>query len=130
MQHSPLYLNNMMVRIFFKKIYVLNVYSSCCIAPLLPLYIFESKMTFLLTFAMYKEGAEFLYTHRIFEILGQCQFMKAQKQYSTSVETNTDSIAELDDRYRQVFIPTVSIVAAILISFRGENKDVIKRVSV
>ena len=54
---------------------------------------------------------------------------EGSNQYSTSAEMNVDSVLELDDHYRRVVIPTVSIVAAILISFTGENEDVIKRVS-
>ncbi|KAI9354412.1 nucleoporin Nup186/Nup192/Nup205 [Pilaira anomala] len=96
-------------------------------AALLPLYIFEAKMSVFLGLAMNPEGAEILFSNRIFEVLGQCQFMKAQQQDHIFATTNVDSSLELTERYERLLIPTLKLIAAILCSFGGENDTVTQR---
>ncbi|KAG2231221.1 hypothetical protein INT48_001223 [Thamnidium elegans] len=96
-------------------------------AALLPLYIFEAKMSILLSLAMNPEGAEILFSNRIFEVLGQCQFMKAQQQEFITTQSNVDSSKELDERYQQLLMPTLKLIVAILCSYRGENNTVLQR---
>ncbi|GAA5798583.1 hypothetical protein HPULCUR_003988 [Helicostylum pulchrum] len=97
-------------------------------AALLPLYIFEAKMSILLSLAMNPEGAEILFSNRIFEVLGQCQFMKAQQQQEfVTTKTNVDRSKELDERYQQLLMPTLKLIVAILCSYRGENNTVLQR---
>jgi hypothetical protein len=97
------------------------------LAPLLPLYIFEAKMSILLTLAMNPEGAELLFSNRIFEVLGQCQFMKAQQHDFTSTQMNIESFEELEERYQQLLMPTLRLIVAILCSYGGNNENVLKR---
>ncbi|KAI9473490.1 MAG: nucleoporin Nup186/Nup192/Nup205 [Benjaminiella poitrasii] len=94
-------------------------------APLLPLYIFEARMSILLRLAMNPKGAELLYNHRIFEIFGQCQFMKAQQHDSTLADMDIDSTFELTERYQQLIMPTLKLIIAILCSFDGKNDQVL-----
>ncbi|KAG2192756.1 hypothetical protein INT47_008407, partial [Mucor saturninus] len=96
-------------------------------AALLPLYIFEAKMSILLSLAMNPEGAELLFRNRIFEVLGQCQFMKAQQQDYITTQTNVGHSEELAERYQQLLMPTLKLVVAILCSYRGENETVLER---
>ncbi|KAG2214103.1 hypothetical protein INT46_011905 [Mucor plumbeus] len=97
------------------------------IAPLLPLYIFEAKMSILLRFAMNPEGAELLYSNRIFDVLGQCQFMKAQIQDPTTTEMNFESSMELAERYQQLIMPTLRLIVAILCCYGGKNDIVLSK---
>ncbi|CAO3653036.1 unnamed protein product [Mucor hiemalis] len=94
-------------------------------APLLPLYIFESKMSILLTLAENYDGAELLYSNRIFEVLGQCQFMKAQQDDFTS--TQSTDFEELESRYQQLLIPTLRLIVALLCTYGKNNENVLKR---
>ncbi|KAI8970167.1 nucleoporin Nup186/Nup192/Nup205 [Mycotypha africana] len=75
-------------------------------APLLPLYTFEAKMSILLRFAMNPEGFELLYSNRIFDVLRQCQFMRAQQDPPTANQMDTGASAELADRYQRLMMPT------------------------
>lgn len=86
-------------------------------------------MSVFLGLAMNPEGAEILFSNRIFEVLGQCQFMKAQQQDHLSTIANIDSSLELTERYERLLIPTLKLIAAILCSFGGENDTVTQRVS-
>lgn len=86
-------------------------------------------MSILLSLAMNPEGAEILFSNRIFEVLGQCQFMKAQQQQEfVTTKTNVDRSKELDERYQQLLMPTLKLIVAILCSYRGENNTVLQRV--
>ncbi|KAI8638705.1 nucleoporin Nup186/Nup192/Nup205 [Parasitella parasitica] len=96
-------------------------------APLLPLYIFEAKMSILLRFAMNPSGAELLCNNRIFEILGQCQFMKAQIQNPTLTEMNLESSMELVERRQQLVMPTLQVIVSILCCFGGKNDTVLAK---
>ncbi|CEP15804.1 hypothetical protein [Parasitella parasitica] len=96
-------------------------------APLLPLYIFEAKMSILLRFAMNPSGAELLCSNRIFEILGQCQFMKAQTQDPTTTELNLESSMELAQRRQQLVMPTLQAIVAILCCYGGKNDAILAK---
>ncbi|CAO3664623.1 unnamed protein product [Rhizopus stolonifer] len=85
-------------------------------APLLSLYIFEAKMSILLRLAMNPEGAELLFENRIFEVLGQCQFMRVDISNATS---------ELSERYEQLVIPTLKLITAILSVYGNKNNKVL-----
>lgn len=98
------------------------------LAALLPLYIFEAKMSILLSLATNPEGAELLYSNRIFEVLGQCQFMKAQQQEFGSTQMNIDNSSDLSARYQRLLVPTLSLVVALLCCYDGKNDSVLKRV--
>lgn len=87
--------------------------------PLLPLYIFEAKMSILLRLAMNPEGAELLFDNRIFEVLGCCQFM------SVKVQSNN----ELIERYQRLIMPTLKVIAAILSVYGNKNNKVILKVT-
>lgn len=100
----------------------------CQIAPLLPLYVFEAKMSILLGFAMNPKGAELLYSNRIFEVLGQCQFMKAQIQDPSTTEINLESSMELSSRYQRLIMPTLELIVAILMTFGAKNDIVLNKV--
>ncbi|KAI7906401.1 nucleoporin Nup186/Nup192/Nup205 [Cokeromyces recurvatus] len=94
-------------------------------APLLPLYIFEARMSILLRLAMNPKGAELLYNHRIFEIFGQCQFTKAQQHDPTLIDMDIDACSELSERYQQLIMPTLKLIVAILCSYDGKNDQVL-----
>ncbi|KAI8993542.1 nucleoporin Nup186/Nup192/Nup205 [Pilobolus umbonatus] len=94
-------------------------------APLLPLYIFESKLSILLTLAMNSEGAQLLLNHQIFEILGQCQFMKAHQQDLSVIQMSVDSSIELAERANQLLLPTLKLIVAILTTFGKKNNMVL-----
>ncbi|KAL7312233.1 hypothetical protein PS15m_008020 [Mucor circinelloides] len=99
-------------------------------APLLPLYVFEAKMSILLGYAMNPEGAELLYSHRIFDVLGQCQFMRAQIQDTTTTEMDLESSMELADRYQRLIMPTLELIVAILMTFGGKNDVVLNKTEI
>ncbi|KAL9541318.1 hypothetical protein MBANPS3_009192 [Mucor bainieri] len=96
-------------------------------APLLPLYVFEAKMSILLGVAMNPKGAELLYGHRIFDVLGQCQFMKAQRQDPSTTELNLEASMELAERHQRLITPTLELIAAILITFGAKNDVVLNK---
>lgn len=85
-------------------------------------------MSILLTLAENYDGAELLYNNRIFEVLGQCQFMKAQQDDFTS--TQSTDFEELESRYQQLLIPTLRLIVALLCTYGKNNENVLKRVSV
>lgn len=89
------------------------------VAPLLSLYIFEAKMSILLRLAMNPEGAELLFENRIFEVLGQCQFMRVDMSNATS---------ELSERYEQLVVPTLKLITAILSVYGNRNNKVLLKV--
>lgn len=120
-----------MVNLFFLQILFFFIAAKLIyisLAALLPLYIFEARMSILLSLAMNPEGAELLFRNRIFEVLGQCQFMKAQQQDYIATQTNVDQSEELAERYQQLLMPTLQLVVAILCSYCGENQNVLERV--
>lgn len=83
-------------------------------------------MSVLSTLAQNYEGAELLYNNRIFEVLGQCQFMKAQQDDFTS--TQSTGFEELESRYQQLLVPTLRLIAALLCTYGRNNGNVLKRV--
>lgn len=85
-------------------------------------------MSILLGFAMNPQGAELLYNHRIFDVLGQCQFMRAQIQDTTATEMDLESSMELADRYQRLIMPTFELIVAILMTFGGKNDVVLNKV--
>lgn len=85
-------------------------------------------MSILLGFAMNPQGAELLYNHRIFDVLGQCQFMRAQIQDTTATEMDLESSMELADRYQRLIMPTLELIVAILMTFGGKNDVVLNKV--
>jgi hypothetical protein len=92
------------------------------------MYIFEAKMSILLRMAMNPEGAEILFTNRIFEVLGQCQFMKVQQQDHTTTEMNIEVSRELAERRQQLITPTLKLIVALLCSYDGKNDLVLIKV--
>lgn len=111
-----------------KKRKKLSLLTHISIAPLLPMYIFEAKMSILLRMAMNPEGAQILFTNRIFEVLGQCQFMKAQQQDHTTTEMNEEVSRELAERRQQLVTPTLKLIVALLCSYDGKNDLVLIKV--
>ncbi|KAF1796787.1 nucleoporin Nup186/Nup192/Nup205 [Mucor lusitanicus] len=99
-------------------------------APLLPLYVFEAKMSILLGFAMNPKGAELLYSHRIFDVLGQCQFIKAQLQDPSITEMNLEDSMELSNRYQRLVMPTLELIVAILMTFGAKNDVVLNKAEI
>jgi nuclear pore complex protein Nup205 len=85
-------------------------------------------MSILFSLAMNLEGAEVLYGNRIFEVLGQCQFMKAHQQDFASTNMNVDQSSELFKRYQRLLNPTLNLIAAILSVYKGQNNQVSLRV--
>ncbi|KAL0136800.1 nucleoporin Nup186/Nup192/Nup205 [Mucor lusitanicus] len=99
-------------------------------APLLPLYVFEAKMSILLSFAMNPKGAELLYDHRIFDVLGQCQFIKAQLQVPPITEMNLEDSMELSNRYQRLVMPALELIVAILMTFGARNDVVLNKAEI
>ncbi|KAI8064293.1 nucleoporin Nup186/Nup192/Nup205 [Gilbertella persicaria] len=93
-------------------------------APLLPLYIFEAKMSLLLRIARDTKGAELLYDHRILEVLSECQYLKVQQDY-TATEAMNEATAELNDRRQRLVMPTLSLIVTLLCTFQGRNDAVL-----
>lgn len=87
-------------------------------------------MSILLRFAMNPKGVELLYSNRIFDVLGQCQFMKAQIQDPTTTEMNFESSMELAERHQQLIMPTLRLIVAILCCYGGKNDTVLSKVCI
>lgn len=87
-------------------------------------------MSILLGFAMNPKGAELLYSHRIFDVLGQCQFIKAQLQVPPITEMNLEDSMELSNRYQRLVMPTLELIVAILMTFGAKNDVVLNKVCV
>jgi nuclear pore complex protein Nup205 len=86
-------------------------------------------MSILLSLGMNPDGAELLFSNRIFEVLGQCQFMKAQQPDFAATQMNIDSSAELTGRYQQLLMPTLTLIVSILSSFGARNDTVLNSVN-
>lgn len=86
-------------------------------------------MSILLRLAMNRHGAELLFSNQIFEVLGQCQFMKAQILDSTTAEMNIVASVELAERYQQLVMPTLKLIVALLCCYDGKNDVVLLKVS-
>ncbi|KAI9255327.1 nucleoporin Nup186/Nup192/Nup205 [Sporodiniella umbellata] len=87
-------------------------------APLLSLYIFEAKMSILLRLGMNPEGAKYLFNNRIFEVLGQCQFMRIDVSKITS---------DLLERYERLVNPTLKLITAIISVYGSDNNKLLRK---
>lgn len=85
-------------------------------------------MSILLRFATNPQGATLLYNNRIFDVLGQCQFMKAQIQDPTTTEMDLESSMILAERQQQLVMPTLRLIVAILCSYGEKNDTVLAKV--
>ncbi|KAI8379152.1 nucleoporin Nup186/Nup192/Nup205 [Radiomyces spectabilis] len=75
-------------------------------APLVPLYIYEAKMSLFLRLALCKEGAQTLIDNRILDVLSHCQFIIMPPDHNFT----------LQERYEQLLQPALKLVIALMCS--------------
>ncbi|SAL99508.1 hypothetical protein [Absidia glauca] len=86
---------------------------------LLPMYIYEVKISLFTNVASKQKGAQLLLESGLLDVLGHCDFIN-QRPASTS---NTDSDKTLKGRYDQVLLPTLRLIVTLLYSIGRENES-------
>ncbi|KAG2127910.1 uncharacterized protein EDB93DRAFT_1256835 [Suillus bovinus] len=79
-----------------------------------PLYVYESKMSFLIRMAQTRLGAEWLLEARIFPVLSQCEFLDTRPEADQSFMDQDSFLPSAIQRYHQLFMPALQLVAAML----------------
>ncbi|OJA08231.1 hypothetical protein AZE42_08910 [Rhizopogon vesiculosus] len=79
-----------------------------------PLYIYEAKMSFLIRMAQTRPGAEKLLEARIFPVLSQCEFLDTRPEADQSFMDQDSFLPSAIQRYHQIFMPALQLVAAML----------------
>ncbi|CAO3622543.1 unnamed protein product [Cunninghamella blakesleeana] len=92
-------------------------------ASLLPMYIYEAKISLFTRIALKKNGAELLIENEVLEVLGQCEFIAAKPNTS---DKDTNNI--LVQRYEQLLLPTLRFIVTLLCSIGRLNGYMIEMV--
>lgn len=79
-----------------------------------PLYVYESKLSFLIRMAQTRPGAERLLEARIFPVLSQCEFLDTRPEADQSFMDQDSFLPSAIQRYHQLFMPALQLVAAML----------------
>ncbi|CAO3614916.1 unnamed protein product [Cunninghamella echinulata] len=90
---------------------------------LLPMYIYEAKVSLFTRIALKKNGAELLMENGILEVLGQCEFIAARPNTSDK-DTNKLFV----QRYEQLLLPTLRFIVTLLCSIGRLNGVMIEMV--
>ncbi|OAV96557.1 hypothetical protein PTTG_01001 [Puccinia triticina 1-1 BBBD Race 1] len=85
------------------------------------LYVYETQMAFLLRVASSQAGAEKLIDAQLLVRLGQCNYLSGSPQ-SLSLHQEFDMfIPSASERYHQLLLPALQLVAGVLISLGSES---------
>ncbi|KAG2143441.1 nucleoporin Nup186/Nup192/Nup205 [Suillus bovinus] len=86
-----------------------------------PLYVYESKMSFLIRMAQTRLGAERLLEARIFPVLSQCEFLDTRPEADQSFMDQDSFLPSAIQRYHQLFMPALQLVAAMLTTLGAQH---------
>ncbi|KAG1816317.1 nucleoporin Nup186/Nup192/Nup205 [Suillus subaureus] len=86
-----------------------------------PLYVYESKMSFLIRMAQTRPGAERLLEARIFPVLSQCEFLDTRPEADQSFMDQDSFLPSAIQRYHQLFMPALQLVAAMLTTLGAQH---------
>ncbi|MBW0477790.1 hypothetical protein O181_017505 [Austropuccinia psidii MF-1] len=90
------------------------------------LYVYETQMAFLLRVASSRAGAEKLIGAKLLLRLGQCNYLSGSPQSLTSHPEFDTFIPSASDRYHQLLLPALQLVASVLINL-GPDTDISAR---
>ena len=79
-----------------------------------PLYVFESKMAFLLRIAQCREGSEKLLDCQLFSILAQCEFISCRPSGEETIMDYDSFIPPSTERYHQLLLPTLQLISTVI----------------
>ncbi|ORZ19822.1 nucleoporin Nup186/Nup192/Nup205 [Absidia repens] len=91
---------------------------------LLPLYIYESKISLCIDVASKRNGAQLLLENGILEVLGHCEFIGARPKSSSNKDVDTI----LMTRYHQLLLPTLRLIVTLLYSVGRVNGFLLEKV--
>jgi nuclear pore complex protein Nup205 len=86
-----------------------------------PLYVYESKLSFLIRMAQTRPGAERLLEARIFPVLSQCEFLDTRPEADQSFMDQDSFLPSAIQRYHQLFMPALQLVAAMLTTLGAQH---------
>ncbi|KAA1100620.1 hypothetical protein PGTUg99_029313 [Puccinia graminis f. sp. tritici] len=85
------------------------------------LYVYETQMAFLLRVASSQAGAEKLIDAKLLVRLGQCNYLSSSPQSLSPHEEFDMFIPSASERYHQLLLPSLQLVACVLISLGSES---------
>ncbi|EGG11345.1 uncharacterized protein MELLADRAFT_76626 [Melampsora larici-populina 98AG31] len=85
------------------------------------LYVYETQMAFLLRVAATRAGAEKLIEAKILARLGECNYLGRSSQAQLTDPEFDTFIPSASERYHQLLLPALQLVASILIALGSES---------
>ncbi|THU93859.1 hypothetical protein K435DRAFT_829411 [Dendrothele bispora CBS 962.96] len=89
-----------------------------------PLYVYESKMSFLIRAAQTRIGAERLLEARLIPTLAQCDFLDTRPEADSSFVDHDTFLASAVQRYHQLFMPSLQVVNSMLATLGSKHATV------
>ncbi|KAI8342800.1 nucleoporin Nup186/Nup192/Nup205 [Chlamydoabsidia padenii] len=92
--------------------------------PLLPMYIYQAKISLFMNVASKIKGAQLLLESGVLDVLGHCEFIGKRPKPSD----NTDTDKTLMERYDQVLLPTLRLIITLLYNVGRANDSLLEMV--
>ncbi len=95
------------------------------------IYLFETKMAFLITLSKGKYGSQLLIKHGIINVLSTCSIFSLRVKFDKNVYSNRNAthLIELLHQYYKIFLPVLNLLISISNSLGQENVETKSHIS-